>query len=134
MSELVEWIHDEAGPIALIVRAGCNPGKSTFFTSPDMDQQLGLVIHPKGAVIHPHDHHAEPRTLHSCPECLIVRRGRCEMTLFNRKRLQLSTHVLEPWDVVLILAGGHGFRMIEDCEIIETRAGTFPGDAGKVRF
>ena len=129
-----EWIKDAEGPVALIIRADFKTAQTHFFTQPDMDQQLGVLIHPKGAVNQAHDHRSNQRVLTSSPECLIIRRGSCEMTLFDRKRRLISVYELHEGDVALLLAGGHGFRMLEDCEIIETRAGTFPGDDGKVRF
>ncbi|HMP90371.1 MAG TPA: hypothetical protein PJ991_09215 [Kiritimatiellia bacterium] len=129
-----QWIVDDQGPIALIVSACFTTDKSVFFTKPEMEQQLGIIKHPKGAIIQAHDHRAVERTINSCPECLILRRGSCEMTLYDRRRNKLSDHLLNEGDIVLLLAGGHGFRMLDDCELIETRAGAFPGDSGKERF
>lgn len=130
----IEWVRDEEGPIALIVRKDFRTDRTVFFTEADMEQQLGIIKHPKDAVILAHDHHAEPRTLQTCPECLVIRSGSCEMTLYDHERREVSVHILNEQDIVLVLGGGHGFRMLEDCEIVEIRAGSFPGDDSKAQF
>ena len=37
-------------------------------------------------------------------------------------------------DIILLASGGHGFKMIEDSEIIEVKQGPYAGELDKVRF
>ena len=37
-------------------------------------------------------------------------------------------------DVVLLARGGHGFEMLEDCEMIEVKQGPYAGEKDKTRF
>lgn len=37
-------------------------------------------------------------------------------------------------DVILLAAGGHGFEMLEDAEMIEIKQGPYCDDVDKVRF
>lgn len=132
--EPFQWIEDAQGPVALIVRGTFQPDRTVFLTKNHMEQQVGIIVHPKGAVIQAHEHRSAPRPLEGNPECLVIRRGSCEMSLYDRQRRPLGAFILRTGDTVLLLAGGHGFRMLEDCEMLETRAGSFPGDNAKVRF
>ena len=38
------------------------------------------------------------------------------------------------WNVILLAAGGHGFEMLEDAEIIEVKQGPYSSTEDKVRF
>lgn len=129
------WFHDADGqPIALWVPAAYTPSATTFLTEPDMEQQLGFLIHPAGHTVARHEHADAPRPLVGCPECLILRKGRCAVSLFGRDRQPVAGIEMGPGDLILILGGGHEFRMIEACEWIETRAGAWPADGAKVWF
>jgi hypothetical protein len=37
-------------------------------------------------------------------------------------------------DVILLAAGGHGFEMLEDSQIIEIKQGPYVGEEDKIRF
>jgi hypothetical protein len=42
--------------------------------------------------------------------------------------------MLNKGDVILLADGGHGFKMIEDSEIIEVKQGPYAGELDKERF
>ena len=41
---------------------------------------------------------------------------------------------MEEGDIVLLLGGAHGFRMIEDTILFEVKQGPYAGEADKKRF
>ena len=53
---------------------------------------------------------------------------------YDDERSYLESRVLHGGDVVLLAAGGHGFEMLEDSEIIEVKQGPYAGEMDKVRF
>ena len=42
--------------------------------------------------------------------------------------------MLEQGDVILLAFGGHGFKIIDDAEIIEVKQGPYAGEKDKIRF
>ena len=46
----------------------------------------------------------------------------------------MESHLLEAGDIILLAAGGHGFEVIEEVEMVEIKQGPYLGDRDKVRF
>lgn len=128
------WFLDGTTPTALLIPGDHHPEQTTFFTRHAMDQQLGLLVHRQGSLVKRHKHISAPRTLTTCPECLILRKGSSEVQLYNQQDQPIAVFTMRAGDILLILEGGHAFTMLEDCEWVETRAGCFPGDQAKVFF
>ena len=131
---LVERITDGGETLAILIRAGHEPERTEFLTPASYKQQLGFVVHPAGSEIPRHDHLQLQRSIHGASECLIMRRGRSEVTLYNRSREEVCRRVIETGDVLLLIAGGHGFRQLEDTVFLEIKQGPYPGVEEKDRF
>ncbi len=130
----VETIRDGPETLAILVRSGYLPSETTFLTPPDNAQQLGFVAYPAGSEIPRHAHEPIERSIRGTTECLVVRRGKSEMTLYNRAREEVCRRVLVEGDVVLLLGGGHGFRQIEDTLFLEVKQGPYVGIEEKAWF
>jgi hypothetical protein len=63
-----------------------------------------------------------------------VRRGRCEIDIYNNERELVATRQLHQGDIMLMVDGGHGFRMIEDTVFLEVKQGPYTGLEEKERF
>ena len=98
-----------------------------FLTSNDHALQLGVMRRAKGYVIAPHLHKPVPRTVPSAYEALFVARGRVEITFFSEARQFVTTRELRQGDTILLMTGGHGFRMLDDCKMIEVKQGPYVG-------
>jgi len=133
-TQLIEWVPNKMEPLALILRAAYEPGRTTFLTPDDYKQQVGFIVYPKGGVIQSHVHRSVERHLVGTSEVLIVRSGRCEMDIFNDARELVATRVLEVGDLMLMVGGGHGFRMLEDTVLLEVKQGPYGGIDEKERF
>lgn len=132
--EPVEIIVDGNITLAYIVRAGWQPEKTQFITPETCGQQLGLIVYAKGEAITPHRHHPVTRSVRGTTECLLVRNGLCEVDLYDREGRQLTSRRLGQGDVILLLDGGHGFRMLEDTVLLEIKQGPYLGADDKERF
>jgi len=64
----------------------------------------------------------------------VVQRGRCLMDIYNDGRELVATRELQAGDVMLIVGGGHGFRMLEDTVFLEIKQGPYTGLEEKERF
>ena len=67
-------------------------------------------------------------------EVLILRRGRCEIDIYNNERELVATRELRQGDIMLMVDGGHGFRMTEDTVFVEVKQGPYTGLDEKERF
>ena len=132
--ELVENITWQGVPLAYIIRSQLNPAQTTFVTPPQFKQQVGFVVYSAGGEIQRHVHRPLERHLVGTSEVLIVRRGRCEIDIYNNERELVATRELCQGDIMLMVDGGHGFRMIEDTVFLEVKQGPYTGIDEKERF
>ena len=132
--EHVEHICWNDQPLAYIIRDELLPDNTTFLTPPKFKQQVGFVVYPRGGTIERHVHRRLERHLVGTSEVLIVRRGRCEIDLYNDDRELVATRELRTGDAILLISGGHGFRMLEDTVFLEIKQGPYIGVDEKERF
>lgn len=106
-----------------------------FFTPDNFSQQLALMSHKKGKIIGAHVHNAVRREVDFTKEVLIVRKGKVRVDFYddNQNYLEESI-VIQEGDVILLAHGGHGFEVLEDCEMIEVKQGPHVGEKDKTRF
>src|SRR5262245_22143192 len=129
--EHIVW-HDK--PLAFIVRAQLNPEHTTFLTPSEFEQQVGMVVYAAGGEIRRHVHRPIERRLSRTSEVILVRRGRCEIDIYNDQRELVAKRELGCGDVVIVVAGGHGYRMLEDTVLLEVKQGPYTGIDEKELF
>lgn len=124
------------GLLAIIIRRDFTQPGITFFTESKETQQVALMSHPAGKVIEPHLHRDIPRRTYGTQEVIFVRSGIIRLDVFDSaKRPAGPPVILRAGDVVILLHGGHGMKVIEDAEFFETKNGPFLGtDNDKVMF
>jgi hypothetical protein len=123
------------GPLlALLLSGTAAPAETTFPTPEELNLQVGFVVHPAGGAIQRHDHKPLEREIVGTSEVLVVRSGRCEIDLYDHERRHVATRELRTGDVILIVGGGHGFRMLEDTVLLEVKQGPYTGLDEKERF
>jgi mannose-6-phosphate isomerase-like protein (cupin superfamily) len=130
----VEQIACDEKPLAYIIRAEMRPAKTTFVTPPEFKQQVGFIVYPARGEIKRHHHRPLERHLVGTSEVLVVQRGRCEIDIYDDSRNLVATRELRPGDVMLMVDGGHGFRMLEDTVFLEIKQGPYTGEDEKQRF
>ena len=133
----VEVIYDKdkSIPICHIIRASYNPAKTEFYTPGEYSQQLGIIKYPKGGVIKAHFHNKATREVHYTQEVLVIRKGKLKVNLFDHELKYLSSVILNSGDIILLASGGHGFEMLEDCEMLEVKQGPYTGvEVDKTHF
>jgi hypothetical protein len=132
--EHVEHIVWKGQPLAYVIRAELVPDKTTFLTPDSFKQQVGFVVYPKDGVIARHDHRPLERHLVGTSEVLVLRQGRCEIDIYSPERELVTTRELKAGDIMLMVGGGHGFRMLEDTVFLEVKQGPYTGIDEKERF
>jgi len=132
--ELVEHICWNGQPLVYIIRAQLLPDKTTFLTPPEFKQQVGFIVYPSGGEVARHLHRQLVRHLVGTSEVLVVQKGCCLIDIYNDERDLVTTRELHPGDVMLMVSGGHGFRMLEDTVFLEIKQGPYTGVEEKERF
>ncbi|HZU85989.1 MAG TPA: hypothetical protein VFF78_00820 [Anaerolineaceae bacterium] len=130
----IEWIKHQGQTLAVVIRAQVTPEKTTFITPNEFLQQAGFVVYPAGGQIAAHTHHPIERHLTGTAETLIVRKGRLNMRLYTQEHVFVAERILESGDIILLVAGGHGFQVLEDAVLFEIKQGPYTGLVEKERF
>lgn len=130
----VEKIFNGKQFLGLIIRKDYHDSGIQFLTGDDSPQQLGYMNRAKDYVIAPHVHNTVPRTVELTQEVLIIQRGKVRVDFYDDEQNYLESRVAYEGDVVYLGYGGHGFKMLEDSEIVEVKQGPYCGTLDKVRF
>ena len=130
----VEEIRSAGQLLCLIVTGRFVPEKTTFLTSPDLKQQVGFIVYGKGKEIPRHGHRLIERQIVGTSEVIVVWKGSCELDIYNDQKALIATRMLNQGDIMVMVGGGHGFRMCEDTILLEVKQGPYPGLDEKERF
>ena len=134
LPEHVEQITARGQPLALVIRAAIDPAATTFITPPELEQQVGFVVYPRGGTVSRHAHRPVARHLARTGEVIVVRSGRCELDVYDDQHALVATRELGPGDIMIMIGGGHGFRMLEDTVLLEVKQGPYVGLQEKELF
>lgn len=132
--EMFEQVTIQGDVVAIIVRKDFEKGGIHFFTPNDYSQQLAYMSHPTGKEIQPHLHKKVQREVHYTQETLFIRKGKLQVDFYSDDQKYLVSRVLEAGDVILLIKGGHGFKVLEDLEMFEVKQGPYAGDEDKIKF
>lgn len=64
----------------------------------------------------------------------MVKKGRCWADFYRDDNSLLCSREMGPGDVLVLVGGGHGFRMVEDTVLVEIKQGPYLGLDDKQRF
>ena len=120
--------------LGLIIRKDYHETGIQFLTDDQSPQQLGYMNRAKGYVIAPHVHNVVPRTVELTQEVLIIQRGKVRVDYYDDNQQYLESRIANEGDILFLGYGGHGFKMLEDTEIVEVKQGPYCGTMDKVRF
>ena len=120
--------------LAIIIREGyCSEGVQ-FLTDSSYSQQLAYMHHDTGKNIDAHVHNHEVRSVKYTQEVLILRKGKLRVDFYDDNTDYLKSTILYGGDIILLADGGHGFKVLEEVEMIEIKQGPYLGENDKVRF
>ena len=105
-----------------------------FFSNDNDGLQLGYMNRPDSYVIAPHTHNKIKREVFFTEEILFVRSGMIRVDFYDDNQQYIESHIARGGDVVILKAGGHGFKVLERADIFEVKQGPYLGAQDKVRF
>ena len=119
---------------AILLTAAYDEPGIRFFTQDDYSQQLASMSYPAGKVIPAHTHNPVRREVFYTQEALFIRKGKVRVDFYSQQRKYRKSRMLGRGDVILLIAGGHGFEVIEELNMIEVKQGPYAGEMDKTRF
>ena len=127
---MIEEIQWEGRVLALILRKDVEPEGVRFFTREENSLQLGILQHKGGLEIRTHIHRNHAKIIEDVQEILHVEYGKIEANFYSDSGKRIGSKILNPGDTILLISGGHGFKILEDSRIIEVKQGPYPGGQG----
>lgn len=130
----IEEIRKKDTLLAMIIRADYSCDGINFITPGEYSQQLAYMHHPTGKVIDAHVHNIVHRNVVMTQEVLVLKKGKLRVDFYDSYKDYLESRILIAGDVILLISGGHGFKVLEEVEMLEIKQGPYAGDADKIRF
>ena len=124
---MIEKVELQGEVFALILRHELNVEGVNFFTTSDNPFQLGILQHRQGTKIKPHIHRDSTRTIKSAQEVLHIEYGKVEANFYDQSGEKIGSSILNTGDTILLMSGGHGFRILEEAKILEIKQGPYYG-------
>ena len=125
---LIEKIVHKRELYALIIRAKKQFKKKgvNFITNERDFLQVGFLKHNKDHNIKAHSHKKRNLKITFMSECLLLKKGELRVTFFDNKGKSIKKNkILKKNDIILLIKGGHGFKINKSSEIIEIKQGPY---------
>lgn len=120
--------------LALLIKKEYKTKGIKFFTPENYSQQLGYMNRPKGYEVKPHLHKPVKREVFNTREVLFIKKGKIKATFYNNRKKFVCSKILKSGDILLLVDGGHGFKMLENSEIFEVKQGPYRKTLDKIIF
>ena len=132
---MIEKIIHKKKMLALIVRAIYRRKKGiTFFTQNESTQQFGYMKHKRNHIIKPHLHKKRLTKIYYTSEVILILKGILRVDFYNRFKKYLFSKILKSKDIIMLVSGGHGFKILKDVEMLEIKQGPYNLIKDKIKF
>ena len=132
---MIEKIIHKKKLLALIVRGKYRNKKGiTFFTPNESTQQFGYMKHKKKYIIKPHLHKKRLTKILYTTEVILLLKGVLRVDFYNLFKKYLFSKVLKEKDIIMLVHGGHGFKVLKDVEMLEIKQGPYSLIKDKIKF
>ena len=132
---MIENIVHKKKLFAVIVKNKYRKKKGvTFFTSKEATQQFGYIKHPKNYIIQPHLHNKRLTKILYTTEVIILLKGILRVDFYDNKKKYLFSKEISGGDIIMLVSGGHGFKVIKNVEMIEVKQGPYSLSQDKKKF
>lgn len=131
---MIEEIELDGQLCAIILPVAHDEQGIQFFTPNALSQQLASMSYAASKVIPSHVHNPVLREVTYTQEALFIRKGKIRVDFYTERQEYRKSRILGAGDVVLLIAGGHGFEVLEELNMVEVKQGPYAGDLDKTRF
>ena len=132
---MIEKINYKKKLLALIVKGTYRKKKGiTFFTPNESTQQFGYMKHKNKHIIKPHLHKKRVTKILYTTEVILLLKGILRVDFYNLKKKYLFSKILKQKDIIMLVHGGHGFRVLKAVEMLEIKQGPYSLIKDKIKF
>ena len=132
---MIEKILHKKKLYALIVRKQFRKKSGiNFFTSKEATQQFGFMKHKKNHIIKPHKHNKRLTRILRTTEVILLLKGTLRVDFYNDKNKYLFSKKINERDIIMLIHGGHGFKVLKNVEMIEVKQGPYSLASDKIKF
>ena len=132
---MIENITYKKKLYALIIRRQFRKKNGiNFFTSKEATQQFGFMKHKKNHIIMPHKHNKRLTKILTTTEVIILLKGILRVDFYNEKKNYLFSKKVYADDIIMLVNGGHGFKVLKNVEMIEVKQGPYHSASDKIKF
>ena len=132
---MIEKIKHGKKLLAIIIRKEYRKKKGvTFFTPNNLNLQCGYMKHDKNHIIKPHLHLKRLNKIFYTSETIILLKGRLRVDFYDNKKNYLISKILYTSEIISLISGGHGFKTLSPCEMIEVKQGPYSVLKDKKKF
>ena len=132
---MIEKILYKKKLFAIIVRRQFRKKSGiNFFTSKEATQQFGFMKHKKNHIIKPHKHNKRLTRILRTTEVILLLKGTLRVDFYNDKYKYLFSKKINERDIIMLIHGGHGFKVLKNAEMIEVKQGPYSLASDKIKF
>jgi hypothetical protein len=132
---MIEKLFYKKKLLALIVRGKYRSKKGIkFFTPNDATQQFGYMKHNKNHIIKPHLHKKRVTKILYTTEVILLLKGKIRVDFYTPAKKYLFSKIINQNDIIMLVHGGHGFKVLKNVEMLEIKQGPYSLIKDKVKF
>jgi hypothetical protein len=90
--------------------------------------------HKKKHIIKPHLHKKRVTKISYTTEVILILKGILRVDFYYSKKKYLFSKILKAKDIIMLVHGGHGFKILKDVEMIEIKQGPYSLIKDKIKF
>lgn len=99
-----------------------------FYSNDDEYMQVGTWGYDKDKELLAHSHNEVSREVLYTQEVLYIKQGSIEASIYDINDNLVEKFIAKEGDVVILLRGGHGYRILEDkTQVLEVKNGPYVG-------
>ena len=92
------------------------------------------IIHKKKYIIKPHLHKKRLTKIFYTTEVILLLKGMLRVDFYSQFKKYLFSKILKEKDIIMLVHGGHGFKILKDVEMLEIKQGPYNLIRDKIKF
>tara|TARA_E500000178_G_C16345929_1_gene455370 strand:+ start:70 stop:483 length:414 start_codon:yes stop_codon:yes gene_type:complete len=130
---MLNYFYHKSNLSAVLIRSSRLPKNNTFHTKNSDTMQLGELYFKKGSLVEPHMHLLRKRTVFRTTETLIIKKGNCDIFLYDKKT-KIKKFNLKSGDIILLNNIAHSIEFKSNTHIVEIKQGPYSIKGDKIKF
>ena len=135
---MIEKIIYKKKLFAQIVRGKYRSKKGiTFFTQPQSTRQFGYMKHKKNFENSLEENIVLTKSITKIlvsTEVILILKGLLRVDFYTSKKKYLFSKILKKNDIIMLVHGGHGFKVLKNVEMLEVKQGPYSLSKDKIKF